>query len=71
MQTQGEFAQRVAARMRPRLSADCAIELAEQTLFSEPRVRINADTLDTLGLAFDEARAWDDFAANYLERGAD
>lgn len=69
--TQGEFAQRVATQMRPRLSADCTLELVEQTLFAEPRVRINGDTLDTLGLAFDETRAWDDFALSYLERGAD
>ena len=67
VQTQGDFAQRVAMQMRPRLAADCALELVEQTQFVEPRVRINSDTL---GLAFDEARAWDDFAVSYLERGA-
>lgn len=70
VQTQGEFAERVATQMRPRLSADCALTLAEQTLFVEPRVRINNDTPDALGLGFDEARAWDRFAASYLERGA-
>ena len=70
VQTQGEFAQRVALQMRPRLSADCALALAEQTRFVEPRVRINSDTLDTLSLGFDEVRAWDRFAASYLEQGA-
>ena len=70
VQTQGEFAQRVALQMRPRLSANCALALAEQTLFDEPRVRINSDTPDALGLGFDEARAWDHFAASYLDSGA-
>ena len=70
IQTQGEFAERVAAQMRPRLSADCALALAEQGLFVEPQVRINSDTPDARRLGFDEARAWDRFAASYLERGA-
>lgn len=69
-ETQGEFAQRVAAQMRSRLSADCALELAEQTLFDEPRVRINSDRLDPHALGFDETRAWDDFALNYLRHEA-
>lgn len=68
VQSQGDFAQRVASQMRPRLSVDCALELAEQTQFAEPRVRINGDALDAQTLGFVEARAWDDFAASYLDR---
>lgn len=68
IETQGEFAQRVAREMRPRLRLECKLALSDQTLFAEPRVRINSDKLDAFGLSFDEERAWDEFAASYRER---
>ena len=68
VESQGTFAQRVAAQMRPRLGRDCPLELAVQREFPEPRVRINTDVPDVEALAWDEAEAWDGMARWYLER---
>lgn len=68
--TQGEFAERCARELGPRIGAECPLELAEQTEFPEPRVRVNTDPLDQVGLGWDEARAWDDLAAYYREAAA-
>lgn len=68
VQTQGEFAQRVASEMRDRLAVECALELAEQHVFAEPRVRINSDALDAAALGIDPAAAWDAMAEHYLAR---
>lgn len=59
----GSFAQRFAAEMRPRLNLDCKVELAEQTDFSEPRIRLATDPCDAHG--WNEAAAWDELAAYY------
>lgn len=67
VQSQGEFTHRVAAQMRDRLSVPCAVELAEQVDFSEPRVRINDDEVDAHAHRFDEAGAWNDLAAFYRD----
>ena len=65
IESQGAFAERFAAEMRPRLSLPCELELANQTEFTEPRIRINTDTPDAAALGFDEARAWDAVAEFY------
>ena len=65
--THGEFAQRMAHELEPRLGVPCALELAEQTEFTEPRVRVNTDPLDAEALGWDEAGAWDKLAAYYRE----
>ncbi len=65
IETQGAFAERFAAAMRPRLNLPCELELADQTEFTEPRIRINTDTPDAAALGFDETRAWDEVAAFY------
>lgn len=65
--TQGEFAARLARELSPRLGVDCPLELAQQTSFPEPRVRVNTDPLDPAELGWDEGRAWDDLAAYYRE----
>lgn len=67
-ETQGAFAQRFAAEMRPRLRWPCALELHKQTRFDEPHVRINTDALDCEELAWDEATAWDQLARYYAEQ---
>lgn len=66
-ETQGAFTRRIAEEMRSRLELPCAVELANQTSFPEPRVRINTDVLDAAALGWDEAAAWDEFARYYLE----
>jgi nucleoside-diphosphate-sugar epimerase len=66
IESQGAFAQRFGAEMRLRLGLACDLELAHQTEFTEPRVRINTDTPDASALGFDEAKAWDAVAEYYL-----
>lgn len=65
-ESMGAFAQRFAEAMRPRLHVPCALRLATQTDWSEPRVRINTDVLDPQRLGWDESRAWDELAEDYL-----
>ncbi len=65
IESQGAFAQRFADAMRPRLGLDCTLELAHQTEFTQPRIRINTDTPDPEALGFDEAKAWDEVAQFY------
>ena len=43
VETQGAFAERFAAAMRPRLGMECGLELAKQTDFSEPLMRVNVE----------------------------
>lgn len=62
---QGDFAQRFAAQMRARLGMPCPLDFKEQADFSEPRVRVNTEPLDTAALGWDEERAWDDLARYY------
>jgi nucleoside-diphosphate-sugar epimerase len=70
VESQGAFARRVAAEMRPRLGLECPLELAVQSEFGEPRVRINTDLPDPRGLGWSEAEAWDGMARWYQERAA-
>jgi UDP-glucose 4-epimerase len=57
----------MAHELEPRLGVPCALELAEQTEFTEPRVRVNTDPLDAEALGWDEAGAWDKLAVYYRE----
>lgn len=65
VETQGAFAQRFAREMDARLGLNCAVALADQTEFNEPRIRINTDPLDAAALGFDESKAWDEIAVFY------
>ncbi|MBK7644924.1 MAG: NAD(P)-dependent oxidoreductase [Planctomycetes bacterium] len=65
VESQGAFTLRLAEAMRPRLGLACAVALARQTEFPEPRVRINTDQPDAAALGWDEQRAWDEFAQYY------
>jgi UDP-glucose 4-epimerase len=67
-ESQGAFTLRVAAAIRQRLGLACEVQLATQTAFIEPRVRINTDIPDAAALNWDEGAAWDEFAAFYRER---
>jgi nucleoside-diphosphate-sugar epimerase len=62
-ESQGAFAERVRRAVTARLSRACDLELAEQTEFPEPPVRINTDLCDPLALGWSEAAAWDGFVA--------
>lgn len=61
--TQAEFAERIAAAMRPRLGLPCLVDALPQTRFEEPLVRVNTD--DWLLAGWDEQSFWDDYAAYY------
>jgi nucleoside-diphosphate-sugar epimerase len=66
-ETQGAFTRRFAEAMTDRLGVGCPVDLATQTEFPEPRVRINTDVLDADVLGWEEGRAWDELARYYLE----
>jgi len=66
VEAQGAFVERFAAAMRPRLGIDCRLELAAQTDFSEPLMRVNTDSAVRYVGGFDEAEAWDEAAEGYL-----
>jgi len=65
VETQGAFAERFAAAMRPRLGMECAIELGVQTDFSEPLMRVNVDSAARYVGGWNEAAAWDEAAEGY------
>lgn len=67
IESQGGFALRFAAEMSKRWGIDCPVDLADQTAFDEPRIRINTDVPEAKALGFDEGKAWDAFA-DYYER---
>jgi nucleoside-diphosphate-sugar epimerase len=66
-ESQGAFTRRFAEALRPRLGLPCEVELARQTEFPEPRVRINTDLLDPVALGWDEEAAWDAVAEYYRD----
>lgn len=65
VESQGAFAERFAAAMRPRLGLDCRLELGVQTDFSEPLMRVNTDSAARYLGDWDEAKAWDEAAEGY------
>jgi UDP-glucose 4-epimerase len=67
VESQGAFTLRLAQEMRPRLGLPCLVEIKKQVDFPEPRVRINTDLLDTVGLGWDEMAAWDEMARYYQQ----
>ena len=67
IESQGAFAQRFAAQMRPRLKLPCELELCKQLDFQEPRVRINTAPVDGDALGWNEGEAWDQLADFYQE----
>ncbi len=65
VETQGAFAQRFAAAMRPRIGMECPVELATQTDFAEPLMRVNVDSAAWYVGGWNEAAAWDEAAKGY------
>lgn len=65
VETQGAFAQRFARELGPRLSIVCELELARQTEFTEPAMRVNTDAASIYVSGWDEAAAWDELAEAY------
>jgi UDP-glucose 4-epimerase len=67
VETQGAFAERFAAAMRPRLGVECGLELEIQTDFTEPLMRVNIDSAARYIGDWDEAAAWDRAANGYRD----
>jgi UDP-glucose 4-epimerase len=67
IESQGAFAQRFAAELRPRLGMDCTLDLKVQREFPEPRIRINTDQPDLRALKWDEGEAWNELARYYRD----
>jgi len=65
IESQGAFAQRFGREMQARLGMPCPVDLAEQTDFPEPRIRINTESLSGDALGWCEAAAWDALADYY------
>lgn len=65
VESQGAFARRFAGEIGARLPLDCRLDLARQTEFPEPRVRINTDGIEFARLGWDEGAAWDELADYY------
>jgi UDP-glucose 4-epimerase len=68
VETQGAFARRFADEMGARLAISPELELADQTDFEEPQVRINTDLVRGASFGWDERAAWDDLAGYYARR---
>ncbi len=67
VESQGAFAERFARAMRPRLGFDCELDLAVQSEFPEPRIRLNTDLVSPEAFDWDEAAAWDELATYYQQ----
>jgi UDP-glucose 4-epimerase len=68
VESQGAFAQRFAAEMATRLGVHCQLDMAEQRVFEEPKVRINCDFVDGESMGWSESASWDELAEHYLKR---
>lgn len=66
VESQGAFAHRFAAEMTGRLGVSCHLELADQQVFEEPRIRINHDLLDGRSMGWSESESWNELADYYL-----
>lgn len=68
VESQGEFAHRVAREVRIRTGLPCALDLERQREFPEPRIRVNTDSLQPVELGWNERIAWDDLTSYYQTR---
>lgn len=65
---QGAFASRFASEVRLRTGLECHLELATQTDFNEPLVRINTDPAVSRHVKWDASAAWDAVVEFYARR---
>lgn len=68
VESQGEFARRVAREVRTRTGLACELEMAQQHEFSEPIVRVNTDSLEPDRFGWSEPLAWDELTTYYQAR---
>lgn len=65
IESQGAFATRLSAEMRKRLDLACELNLATQTDFAEPMIRINTEPATGIVPGWSQQDAWDGFAEYY------
>ncbi len=70
VESQGAFAMRFAREIGTRLKLETPLELASQSDFSEPLVRINTDHVKIDASRWQEHAAWDDAARYYGTQSA-
>jgi UDP-glucose 4-epimerase len=66
LESQGSFALRFSSEMRNRSKLECRVELAQQTDFSEPLVRVNLKPALMCVGSWNEELAWNDLARFYF-----
>lgn len=66
-ETQGEFAERFALEMKPRLGFPCHLNLRHDHPVTEPGIRYNRDPVDTGSFGWYEKKAWDNLASYYRQ----
>jgi nucleoside-diphosphate-sugar epimerase len=66
--SQGAFAERFAREIGKRLNIVCSLSFARQTVFPEPKTRINTDLLEGDDFGWNEDDAWDELAKYYAVR---
>ena len=67
VESQGEFARRVAREIKTRLGWNCELILARQESFTEPLERTNTEHVAALVPGWNEPKAWDAFAEYYVK----
>jgi len=67
VESQGQFAQRIAREVKLRLGWDCELNLIQQADFSEPLSRTNTDPAVKTISGWDESKAWDSFVEFYAQ----
>ena len=65
VESQGEFARRVAREVKERRGWACELKLAKQEDFSEPLKRANTEPATKLAPEWNESKAWDAFTEFY------
>lgn len=65
-ESQGAFTIRFANAIRERIKLPCHLAFEEQKNFTEPRIRINTDIIDSKTLGWCEQSAWDSIADYYI-----
>lgn len=66
-ESQADFARRFGDEIGSRLGIATPLEVAEQSEWGEPAVRINRDQLDGAALGWSERAAWDGLAGYYAD----
>ena len=65
IESQGEFARRVAREVKARMGWPCELKLSRQEDFGEPLKRVNSEPAISVAPGWNEQKAWDGFVKFY------